>query len=61
MRRYIRNHNKLLEKYRTSSEKDFTRKYNIILNDDGSVFDKVEEKCYNNLSQWIQSIKEIQT
>lgn len=59
MQRYIKNHNELLQKYRTSSEEEFNRKYKIVLNEDGSVFDKIEKKCYNNLAQWIQSIKEI--
>ena len=59
MRRYIRNHNEILQKYRTTSEQEFNRKYNIILNEDGTVFDKTENKCYNTLSQWVQSIKEI--
>lgn len=58
MFRYVRNVEKIFELYRTTSEDEFNRKYKIHLNSDGTVFDKVENKCYNNLSQWIKSIKE---
>lgn len=50
-------HTRILEEYRCSKEDDFKRNYNIYLNEDGTVFDKVQKKCYTNLSQWARSIK----
>lgn len=50
---------KVLESYRVSNEKDFKRKYKIVMNKDGTIFDTIIKKRYNNLSQWVNSIKEL--
>jgi hypothetical protein len=58
MLRNIQNCTEILENYRVSSEKEFKRKYKIIMNKDGTIFDTILKKRYNNLSQWANSMKE---
>jgi hypothetical protein len=59
MLRRVENCAKILERYRTTPENEFIKKYKIIMNHDGSIFDTVVKKRYNNLSQWANSIKEL--
>jgi len=47
----------ILEEYRYMNEEEFKRNYKIYLNDDGTVFDKVNKKCYSTLSHWAISLK----
>jgi len=57
LRYLITSHTEILEEYRCSKEEDFKRNYKISLNENGTVFDKVNKKCYDTLSQWAKSIK----
>lgn len=57
LRYLIKSDTQLLEEYRCSNEKEFKRNYKICVNEDGSIFDTLEKKCYSNLSQWAKSIK----
>lgn len=58
MLRIVETATEVLEQYRTTTEEDFKRKYKIFMNEDGSIFDRIEKKRYNNLSQWAKSLKE---
>ena len=45
----------LLSEYRTISEDRFQKIYGIILNADGSVFDKSSKRCYSCLKTWAEN------
>lgn len=42
----------LLAEYRTSRATLFQNTYNIVLNSDGTVFDKNKKVCYSTLQAW---------
>jgi len=48
----------ILSEYRSISERQFQRSYQIKFNKDGTVFDKENKTCYNSLHDWAKTVLE---
>lgn len=46
----------LLAEFRSTQPTSFQRKYGIILNQDGTVFDTRKKICYSSLQNWAFSL-----